>query len=201
MPDLVAPALDPVAFFDGRQPTLSGDGLTLRPWREQDWPTLVLAYTDPEIQRWHCRTLSEREARAWAAIRAHQWRDRSAVDWAITDEAGRVLGRLGIRRFELAKGLGEVAYWVLPEGRGRRLTSRALDVLCDWAFGHQGMHRLELEHSVANQPSCRVAERAGFLLEGVKRSELEHTDGWHDMHLHARIAGDDPPAARLLSGR
>jgi [ribosomal protein S5]-alanine N-acetyltransferase len=37
-----------------------------------------------------------------------------------------------------------------------------------------------------------VAAKAGYKLEGTKRSGLLHADGWHDMHLHARIAG--PPA-------
>jgi hypothetical protein len=28
------------------------------------------------------------------------------------------------------------------------------------------------------------------VLEGTKRSEAVHSDGRHDMHLHARIRGD-----------
>ena len=35
-----------------------------------------------------------------------------------------------------------------------------------------------------------MAAKAGFALEGTKRSALLHADGWHDMHLHARIRGD-----------
>jgi hypothetical protein len=27
-------------------------------------------------------------------------------------------------------------------------------------------------------------------LEGTKRSAILHPDGWHDMHLHARVRGD-----------
>ncbi|MEU1023512.1 GNAT family protein, partial [Streptomyces sp. NPDC005904] len=53
-----------------------------------------------------------------------------------------------------------------------------------------GLHRLELTHATANEASCRVALKAGFPAEGTKRSALLHADGWHDMHLHARIAGD-----------
>ena len=52
------------------------------------------------------------------------------------------------------------------------------------------LHRIEVQHSTANPASCRVAERAGFPAEGTKVSEALHTDGWHDMHLHARIQGD-----------
>lgn len=56
-----------------------------------------------------------------------------------------------------------------------------------WAFD-RGLHRVHLEHSVGNPASCRVAERAGFTLEGTQRSAALHLDGWHDMHLHARVA-------------
>lgn len=35
----------------------------------------------------------------------------------------------------------------------------------------------------------RVAEKAGFALEGTMLSALIHTDGWHDMHVHALLAG------------
>jgi [ribosomal protein S5]-alanine N-acetyltransferase len=42
---------------------------------------------------------------------------------------------------------------------------------------------------VANQASCRVGAKAGYELEGIMRGALLHADGWHDMHLHARVAG------------
>jgi RimJ/RimL family protein N-acetyltransferase len=48
-----------------------------------------------------------------------------------------------------------------------------------------------LNHSTRNNASCRVAVKSGFLLEGTKRSDAVHSDGRHDMHLHARIRGDE----------
>jgi RimJ/RimL family protein N-acetyltransferase len=50
-----------------------------------------------------------------------------------------------------------------------------------------GLHRLELLHSVHNHASCHVAANAGFAIEGTLKGALEHPDGWHDMHLHARL--------------
>ena len=38
-----------------------------------------------------------------------------------------------------------------------------------------------------SQPVLRVAAKAGFTAEGTLRSALLHADGWHDMHLHARV--------------
>lgn len=64
-----------------------------------------------------------------------------------------------------------------------------------WAFDPLGLHRVELNHSTENAASCRVAQRAGFPLEGTKRREHRHSDGWHDMHVHARLESDAPSAA------
>ena len=74
------------------------------------------------------------------------------------------------------------------------MASRALTALSVWALGGAGFHRLHLDHSTRNGASCRVAGKAGFLLEGTKRSAAVHSDGRHDMHLHARIRGDEQPA-------
>ncbi|WFF06533.1 hypothetical protein O7622_26370 [Micromonospora sp. WMMD1076] len=35
------------------------------------------------------------------------------------------------------------------------------------------------------------ARTGWFRLEGTKRSAAVHDDGRHDMHLHARVRGDD----------
>ena len=83
---------------------------------------------------------------------------------------------------------------MLPAARGAGVASRALTAVSLWALGEAGFHRLELDHSTRNQASCRVAARAGFPLEGTKRSAAVHSDGRHDMHLHARVRGDGQPA-------
>jgi len=47
---------------------------------------------------------------------------------------------------------------------------------------------VELEHSTQNPASCRVAVKAQFAAEGVRRSAALHADGWHDMHVHVSIS-------------
>jgi RimJ/RimL family protein N-acetyltransferase len=63
-------------------------------------------------------------------------------------------------------------------------------VLCRWAFEEAGFHRMGLEHSIGNPASSRVAVKAGFREEGIRRGAGLHADGWHDMHVHARLADD-----------
>lgn len=172
-----------------RQPELTVDELVLRPWRDADVRFLVEAYRDEAIQRWHVRSMNEADAAAWVLERTPRWTAETGVDWAVT-EHGVPLGRVGLRRLDLAEGLGEAAYWVTPMARGRRIAPRALGAMTRWLFTEVGLHRIELAHSVANTASCRVAERSGYAYEGTMRRAVLHGDGWHDMHLHARLCDD-----------
>ena len=101
-----------------------------------------------------------------------------------------MVGQISLRRLDLADGLAEVSYWVLPAARGRRVAPRALAAVAAWSFAALGLHRVEALHSTANPASCLVAERAGFVAEGTRRRAARHTDGWHDMHAHARLDTD-----------
>jgi ribosomal-protein-alanine N-acetyltransferase len=193
------PSLTPPVIASGRlggsaQPVLAASGgLALRPWLSADAPDVAAAYADPDIQRWHAMKVdSEDEARDLILRWQRTWSAETGAHWAVTRGSdGEVLGRVGMRSMTLSEGRAECAYWTAPAARGAGVASRALGALSQWAFREIGFHRLELLHSMANAPSCRVAAKAGFAMEGVQRSAALHRDGWHDMHLHARINADE----------
>jgi RimJ/RimL family protein N-acetyltransferase len=187
MPDLVPAAVPAGRLRNLPQPTLEVDELTLRPWRPSDVPAVVEAYRDPEIQRWHGRSMTEAEAADWVRSSSDRWQAETGAGWAITDR-DVVVGRVGFRTIELAEGIAELAYWTVPAARGRNIAARAVDTMSGWMFDSVGLHRIELRHSTANQASCRIAEKAGFEYEATLRQQVLHADGWHDMHLHARLA-------------
>ena len=105
-------------------------------------------------------------------------------------DTNELLGRASIKGIEVGGGQGGMAYWTMPDRRRRGVATRAVKALTRWAFHEIGFHRLELTHSVHNIASCRVAVSAGFLSEGTQRDAGLHLDGWHDMHLHARLRDD-----------
>ncbi|MEU4145360.1 GNAT family N-acetyltransferase [Streptomyces parvulus] len=193
MPYLTHPVLAAGTFSGTPQPTLStGDGLLLRPWRDEDAPAVHAAFQDPVMHQWHIRAAeSEDEVRGWIAEWRRGWARERNAQWAVVEETGGLLaGRVALREVVLGDGVAEVAYWTTAAARGKGAAARATRALAHWALDRIGFQRLELSHAVANGASCRVAEKAGFVLEGTKRSALLHPDGWHDMHLHARVRGD-----------
>ncbi|MFD0381970.1 GNAT family N-acetyltransferase [Streptomyces stramineus] len=194
MPSLIPSTVPPGRLRRSAQPSIGvSDELSLRPWSPADAPAVVEAFEDPTIQRWHGRhAASEDEAREWIAGWGEEWERETAAHWAIVRTGNReVLGRISLRDLDLFFGQAECAYWILPGARGSGVVGRAVTAVAGWAFGEAGFHRLEIMHSVANTASCRVAAKAGFAWEGTKRSAGPHADGWHDMHLHARITSDE----------
>ncbi|MFD3430269.1 GNAT family N-acetyltransferase [Nocardia fluminea] len=189
MPELMSAVVDS-ATFATNQPTLAADdGLTLRPWIDADAPSIYEAFQDPAIRHWHVRTAESIE-------QVHRWivRWRSAWSsgngqWAVTSD-GKVAGRIGLRQSDLTEGVTALAYWPLPAWRGHSIAPRAANMVTRWAFHDVGFDRIELTHSVHNLPSCRVAAKCGFPFEGTLRGAGRHSDGRHDMHLHARLRTD-----------
>ena len=198
VPDLTAPVVPRGRLRGLSQPVLRVDELVARPWDPGDVEALVAAYGDPEIQRWHARSMTPAEALLWVEARAERWQREVGADWAVTDR-DRLVGRVGFRVLELREGWAEAAYWVAPHARGRAIASRALRAAGDWMFTRVGLHRFVLAHAVANAASCRVAGKAGYALEGTMRRQTLHPDGWHDMHLHARLRTDGR-SGRSLDG-
>jgi [ribosomal protein S5]-alanine N-acetyltransferase len=187
VPRLIPSVVPDGTLRDRPQPVLqAGSRFTLRPWRAADAPIVAAAYDDPEIQQWHHRTMSRDEASEWVAATAARWSAERDAEWAVVDGEG-VVGRVALRGIELAAGQAELSYWTLPRARRQGVASRAVSRIATWALEEVGLWRLEVRHSTRNDPSCRVATRAGFRWEAQLARQQLHADGWHDVHLHTRF--------------
>jgi [ribosomal protein S5]-alanine N-acetyltransferase len=190
MPSLVT-ATVPVGSLAARpQPILTaGSGGLLRPWSLGDAQAVMDAYKDEAIQRWHVqRADSLTETREWIAGWQGGWAAETSAHWAVVEaESDILLGRAALKHLKFADGTADIAYWTVPAARGKGVCPRAVDSMASWAFEVAGFHRLDLEHAMGNTASCRVAEKTGFAVEGVRRSAWLLADGRHDVHAHARL--------------
>ena len=93
----------------------------------------------------------------------------------------------------------ELGYIVARAARGRGVATAALDLLTDWALLELGLQRLELRISVGNTASKRVAERCGYVREGVLRSVYLKRGVREDIEVWSRLASDVRPL--LACGR
>jgi RimJ/RimL family protein N-acetyltransferase len=160
-----------LAFPD---PPLYDDAIVLRSWSMADVPDLVRFCNDAEIHRWLSSMpapYTEDDAIEFVASVDDRLRD-GIVRFALADARTDALcGGLGVRI--VADGVAQTGYWVAPGARGRGVASRAAILASRWALRTLSIARLQLFTDVDNLASMRVAERAGFVREGVLRN-------WHD---------------------
>ncbi|MCW2571625.1 MAG: family N-acetyltransferase, partial [Frankiales bacterium] len=142
------------------------------------WTTLPVPYTAE-----HARVFVEQTApNGWAA--------GTAYGFAGTDlQTGELLANVVLIQRSAPDGW-EVGYWGTEAGRGRGTTTDALIALCRWGFAALGIDRIEWYAGVGNWASRRVAEKAGFTIEGVLRKGLPGRSGRVDGWVGARLAGD-----------
>ncbi len=169
--------------------------LIIRPPVEEDAPEAYVLLNDPDVKRWNpgrdCPDIATAEA--WCRDGA-DWADGSHATWHAVDRRTlRMVGNVSLFAIEADDRVAKIGYRVLPTARGRGVARQMVDAVTRWAFESRGLRRVQLEHSVLNAASCRVADAAGFVLEGTARSAyaVPGSDAREDCHLHGRLP-DDP---------
>lgn len=161
--------------MDVREPTppLSDGLVTLRPWVKGDAPAIAAACADEEIARWMPlipQPYGEADALEYVEATAMAWREGTGATFAILGDGSEPVGSIGMRVIEDENAIVEVGYWAAPQARGRGLTTRAVKLISRWLLETVGAQRVQLRADVLNLASLRVAEKAGFVREGVLRA-------------------------------
>ena len=146
--------------------------MELRPWRDDDAPALARIAADPEVVRWTDvpEEYPERDARTWLR---HTEAERAAghgVYLAVVSAADdALLGACDIRVLDYDRDVGELGFFLGAGARGGGVMTRAVLLISRWALDFLGLARVQLLAHPHNQASSRVAERAGFVREGLLR--------------------------------
>ena len=123
---------------------------------------------------------------------------RSKEAFAIVGDDGAFLGLALAPTIDDEAAEAELGYIVAAHARGRGVASEALRQLTAWAFEVRGIQRAYLLIDVDNAASGKVAERAGYRLEGVMRSTYLKQGRRGDTQLWARLVSDPAPNTRSL---
>jgi RimJ/RimL family protein N-acetyltransferase len=156
MPMLVAPARP-----------LRDEVVVLRGWRAADVDQVTAACQDPSIHRYIAVPwpYERSDAVAYLDRVERQWRDGTKAAFAIAaaSDPDRVLGAIAVA---VGGSVGNAAYWVAPEARGRGVAGRALRLVTSWALRDLELGAVILEIDPSNLASRHVAESAGYHAAG-----------------------------------
>ena len=105
----------------------------------------------------------------WGRRSEAAWGQRRAFEWWAFDRAERLVCGVDLHAWDWAVPRAEVGYWGRTPDLGRGLVTEAVAAVCVAAFGTLGVRRLQALCDARNLPSCRLAERCGFVREGLLR--------------------------------
>ena len=129
-------------------------------------------------------------ARSWIAAYATARKDGTREGFAAIDGDGRFVG-LGLApTIDRKASELELGYIVPAWARGRGVASEILRLMTVWALGEVGAMRVYLIIDVENRASERVAERCGYVREGVMRSIHVKQGRRADAALWSRLPSD-----------
>jgi len=111
----------------------------------------------------------------------------------------QLLGAVGLMPDQ--PGSAELAYWIRPEQRGRGIAARAVQAVTFWVHRNLAIPRIWLEIDPGNEPSLRVAQRAGYHFEqrlpqhcrDWATEDVAH-DSWHDCLIWAHVEPQSHPS-------
>ena len=148
---------------------------------------------DPEVRR-HTYVPSEPRAgfgKEWLEVYERGRKDGTREGFAVVDAGdGSLVGLAAAVRLDQEGREAELGYIVAPEARGRGVAGEALSLLTEWGFS-RGLQRLELRIGADNIASQRVAERCGYVREGVLRSVHFKEGRRSDIAVYSRLGSDD----------
>jgi RimJ/RimL family protein N-acetyltransferase len=168
--------------------------LELRPFRRRDLDPLVEAVADSwqDLAKWlpwaHAH-YGRSEAMRFIKDSAAAWSEGRAFDLSIRalDEPDHHLGNISVWPVSRRERSGEVGYWVRTDATGTGIATEASARVLAVGFEELGLHRITLRIAVGNRASERVAEKLGFVQEGLLRKEVLVHGTWLDHTLWAML--------------
>jgi RimJ/RimL family protein N-acetyltransferase len=193
--DVPDPVRRTARTFSGPHPTLPAGLVTLRPPELRDLPGIVECRSDPGTARWFGVPQPYTETAARQHVERNvpgRWARGVEAVFAIADGADAYAGSVDLRVGESDPAVGEVGFLVSPRARGRGYAGAAVGAICRWGFTELGLRRIEWRAEVGNDASRRVAEKAGFTLEGRLRQALRINGERRDCWVGSLVKGDIP---------
>ena len=175
-------------------PTLETPRLLLREVVEADVPDLFAIHSDRTLMAWYgSDALVDVEAAAKMVALFKSWRllPNPGVRWALqAHHGGPLLGTCGLFNWNRAWRRCTVGYELATAAQGQGLMAEALAATLDWGFAQMDLNRVEALIHPLNMPSQKLAQRLGFVCEGVLREVARFKGQQHDMQQWSLLRRD-----------
>lgn len=171
-------------------PTVAGETVTLREYRDDDAELVSSVVDDPLIPLITSVPAGGDARDVGAYIRRQRGRavNGQGFQFVVVDNSsGSPVGQVGLTFVESSHERASVGYWIAPQRRQRGFATAALRTITRWALRDTEIQRLELYVEPWNEGSWRAAEAAGFTREGLLRRWEHVGPERRDMYMYSLL--------------
>jgi len=98
--------------------------------------------------------------------------------FVVTDDTtGMIIASIQVKGVDWMVPKAELGYYIDAAYEGKGITTRATSLIIAYAFDELKLNKLYIRTHKENMPSVRIAEKNGFVLEGIIRSDYKTTSG------------------------
>jgi ribosomal-protein-serine acetyltransferase len=108
------------------------------------------------------------------------------LEWNLFSD-GALCGSLRINHIEKDTHKVAIGYFVGTEYQGRGIATKSVRAVTAYCFNVLNVNRIELRCATSNGPSMRVAERSGFIREGILRQAELLGGAYADLYLYSLL--------------
>ena len=158
---------------------LQSQRLLLRRITSADVNEMFALRSNAEVMKFVPRPLCKNYEEVIALIDMIEQRLQSneGINWAITLKGNdKLIGFIGHYRIKWEHFRSEIGYMLLPEFKGKGITTEAIKLIVDYGFNYMNMHSLEAVIDPQNTASAKVLEKNNFIKEAHFK-ENEFYDG------------------------
>lgn len=175
-------------------PHLVGETIMLREYRQDDIPSIREWVNDPQTTRylspifWPPQTMTDTEEFMSRMLQS----SHIGCNFVVADKRDEsYIGQLDLFTINWKQRWGELGFVIgKQEWRNRGVGTEALGLMLEYAFQTLGLERVQLEVYMDNHQALRCYEKAGFVLEGVKRHAIFLEGAYADVGMMSVLSGE-----------
>lgn len=98
-----------------------------------------------------------------------------------------IVGRIGLSPINKANKIANIGYWLAAGATSKGIITNAVKKMLHIGFTELQLNRLEIKAAVENYKSRAIAEKSGFIFEGILRQAELVNNRYYDLALFSLL--------------
>ena len=124
------------------------------------------------------KTKTYEDTRIFIIDMIKRFNDKVYFPYLVIDNSNqKIVGFLDLKNIDWSIPKSEIGFFIDKDYAGKGITTKALNLLCDFCFSEYKFQKIYLRTHSRNIAARTLSEKSGFELEGIIRKDYKTTSG------------------------